>query len=371
MPRRSPSHAWIDRDAPLVDACHHLSVSSPVALDIEFARFNTYYPKAALYQLASAREVFLMDATAIEDFEPLASLIASTEILKVVHGAGEDIEVIRTHLGVSPQQMFDTQTAASIVGLGWSMGYATLANLCLGLEISKHEQRSDWLARPLSRSQLRYALQDVAYLLELHAALDDKLRAMNRRAWFDEEMSKQLMREEIPPEQYYLKLAGARQLRPKQRSVLRALCDWREREARRRDQPRQWVVRDEHLLRFARKDRLRKSLLRECLPENIVERYGGALKSAFARGAASEPPADMDDAPTMESRQIVKEILAEVVNIALDIKVPPELLATRREIERCVREWLSKNQVPTYISGWRRPFLSPIFDEKLGEIPAE
>ena len=191
---------------------------------------------------------------------------------------------------------------------------------------------------------------------------------MQRRTWFDEEMASSLMRDETPPEEYYLKLGGIRQMQPRQRAVLRALCEWREREARRRDQPRQWVVRDEHLLRFARKDRLEEPALSECLPKEVARRYGGQLQKAFARGKESELPPAMEDSLPPGSREVVKEILAEVVKLALDIKVPQELLARRREIERCVREWLSKDQLPTYLSGWRRPFLSPIFEEKLGKM---
>lgn len=366
MSVRSSSHHWIDRDESLLNSCHQLSQSRLLALDIEFVRFNTYYPKAALYQLASEQQIFLVDAAALHEFAPLARLLASTEVVKVVHGGGEDMEVIKTHLQVSPRNVFDTQLAASVVGLGWCLGYAPLVNHCLGLELSKHEQRSDWLARPLASSQIRYALQDVAYLLELHAILNEKMDSMGRRAWFDEEMSNWLMRDETPPEQYYLKLGGVRQMRPRQRAVLKALCEWRELEARRRDQPRQWVVRDEHLLRFARKDRLEASVLADCLPADVARRYGGALKRAFATGKENDLPPTIEDALPEVPREVVKEILAEVVKLAEELRVPQELLGKRREIERCVREWLSKDQLPSYLDGWRHPFLSPIFAEKLG-----
>lgn len=366
MPMRTSSHRWIHRDESLLDACHQLSTSHTVALDIEFVRFNTYYPKAALYQLASEQQIFLVDAAAIGELEPLANLIATTKVVKVVHGGGEDMEVIKTHLQVSAVGFFDTQLAASVAGLGWCMGYAPLVHHCLGIKLSKHEQRSDWLARPLSSSQIRYALQDVAYLLELHAILNEKMDSMERRAWFDEEMSNSLMRDETTPDQYYLKLPGVRQLQPRQRAVLRSLCEWREREARRRDHPRQWVVRDEHLLSFARKDDLQESMVSQQLPREIARRYGAKLLSAFKRGRESELPPAMDESLPKGSREVVKEILAQVVNVAAELNVPQELLGRRREIEKCVREWLSEDQLPIYLSGWRRPFLAPIFEAKLG-----
>ncbi len=366
MPSRATPYTWIGRDEGLREACHRLAQADVVALDIEFMRFNTYYPQAALYQLASDSEIFLVDAVAVQEYEPLVDLLVSDEITKVVHGAGEDMEVIRTHLQIAPKHMFDTQVAASVAGHGWCIGYATLVSNCLGVELSKQEQRSDWLTRPLSKAQIQYSLQDVAYLLDLHAILEAELRALGRREWFDEEVPVWLEREEALPENYYIKLGGMRRMRPRQRAVLRALCEWRELEARRRNRPRQWLVRDEHLLKLARREVLEETSLLEDVPRDVVQRYGRGLSKAFAQGMRSELPPAMAEPLPDGSKAIVNEILAEITKMAAELKVPQELLGRRREIENSVREWLVENKLSDYLSGWRQPILSPLFVKKLG-----
>ncbi len=359
-------HQWIDCEQALAEACGHLAQSDLMGLDIEFVRSDTYYPRAALYQLASRSRLFLIDPLAIHNLAPLTELLVSERILKVVHGASEDLEVIRTHLHVTPRNLFDTQLAASVVHLGWSLGYSSLVNTLLQVQLSKQEQCSDWLARPLSEAQIRYALQDVSYLVHLHEELDDRMTKMHRRSWFDEELPQWVRRDEVLPESSYLRISGLRRLLPRQRAVLRALCAWRETEAQRQDRPRQWLVRDEHLLRIAARDRIDSASLLEDAPRKTAQRYGPALIRAFARGKSSELPPDLEPALTGESRSLVKSILAEVARLAPVIGVPQELLGRRREIERSVREWRVNSAPPRYLDGWRAPFLVPLFEQKLG-----
>ena len=359
-------HCWIDSDASLKKASLRWRDASVVGLDIEFVRFNTYYPQAALYQVASESELFLIDAPAIEDFAPLIDLLGAKDIVKVVHGGGEDMEVIRTHLDLIPNNMFDTQLAACVVGHGWSIGYAALVRDCLGIELSKEERRSDWLARPLTRSQVQYCLQDIAYLIELHDLLKRDMERLGRMAWFREEMDQWLRREQVPPEAYYRKMSGVHQMGPRQQAVLQALCEWRELEARRQDQPRQWVVRDEHLLKFARQEKLDRAAIGEALPEQVARRFGGGLLAAFQAGRTSELPNDLARPISHGSRELVKTILTAVSSVAAELDIAPELLGRRREIERCVRAWQSGDRQPEYLAGWRNPYLLSIFDAVLG-----
>ncbi len=362
MSRGQLPYTWVDSDASLASASKHWAKASVVGMDIEFVRFNTYYPQAAIYQIASEATIDLIDAPAIKDFAPLIELLGTERVLKVIHGGGEDMEVIRTHLGMMARNLFDTQLAACIAGGGWSVGYATLVSDRLGVELSKEAQRSDWLARPLTRAQLEYCQQDVAYLIELRDILDRELERLGRFEWFEEEMRHWLGREEVPPEGRYLKIAGVRQMAPRQQAVLKALCEWRELEAMRTDTPRQWVVRDEHLSRFARHERLDRSVIGNALPPHVAKRHGSGLLKAFEAGKASEVPVDLAQPSAYGSREIVKSILKGIAVIADDLNIPPELLGRRREIERCVRAWQSGDRQPDYLSGWRDPYLRSLFD---------
>lgn len=370
MSAPSLPHVWVDSNRGLKNAYAHIADAGIFGLDIEFMRVNTYFPIAALYQLATKDQVFLIDALALAEFAPLNRLLESKRISKVVHAGGEDMEVMRTHLAVQPSNLFDTQLAAAMVGYGWSMGYASLVKEALGVELAKDATRSDWLARPLSRRQVNYAVQDVVYLLEVHAILVSKLGESGRHVWFEEEIPRWFARDGASPDTYYLKLGGARGMQPRQLSVLRSLCAWREREAMRRNQPRQWIVRDSHLLRFARSERLDHDRVSRELPKDVAKRFGDDLIQAFEAGRrAEQAPAPLEKHLPAADRGIVKEIICQLQVVANDLKVPLELLGRRRDVQRCVRDWRSGDPPSKYVSGWRRPYLEPLLVRWLGDPP--
>ena len=362
---RKLPYRMVDGDASLQDASSAWEGVELVALDLEFVRVNTYYPRPALYQVATRSEMFLIDATVIDDFTPLIELLADQRIAKIVHGGGEDLEVIRTHLEIAPSNMFDTQLAACVVGYGWSIGYAPLVQACFGIELSKEERRSDWLARPLSPSQIQYCLQDVAYLIELHGLLSNEIERLERLSWFHEEMRDLLNREAVHPQDYYLKMSGVRQMTPRHQAVLKSLCEWREHQARHRNEPRQWVVRDEHLLKLARREDLDRAALAKTLPAQVLRRFGDGLLGAFREGRASEVPQGSARQVASHSRELVRSILDAVSKLAEELKIAPELLGRRREIERCVRAWQDGDDKPDYLCGWRGRYLYPVFDQVL------
>lgn len=370
MSRSTKRHVWVDSDTGLEKACADIADAGLFGLDIEFMRVNTYFPDAALYQLATADEVFLVDVLAVTEFDPLKRLLASNSITKVVHAGGEDMEVMRTHLGLQPRNLFDTQLAAAVAGYGWSLGYAPLVKETLAIDLAKDARRSDWLARPLSPKQINYAVQDVVYLLQLHALLVSRLRECGRHGWFTEEISRWFERDGTSPDTYYLKIGGARGMQPRQLAVLRALCAWREREAMRRNRPRQWLVRDSHLLRFARAERLDLERVSRELPRDVAKRFGDGLLEAFETGRCAESvPAPLDKNLSAADRAVVKEILAQLDAVAKDLKVPLELLGRRRELEKCVNEWRAGHPPSEYVAGWRRPYLEPLLVRWLGDRP--
>ena len=372
MAQISTTHQWVELDDRLAEVCERIDREGIFGLDIEFMRVNTYFPKAGLYQVSLREEVFLVDALAIRKFDPFVALLASDDIIKVVHGGGEDLEVMRTHLGVEPRNLFDTQLAAAMVGYGWSVGYASLVKETLGIALPKDARRSDWLVRPLSEEQIRYGVQDVAYLLELHRLLDEKLEGTGRRGWMREEIAHWFERDGATPESYYLKIGGARGMRPRQLAILRALCHWREEEAMRHNLPRQWVVRDAHLLRFSRVDILDNELITRELPKGVARRFGRGLQQAFTAGQQAEDvPEPIEDGLREADRGIVKQILAEVAELAVRLEVPAELLGRRRDVQRCVSRWRAGERLPNHLSGWRRPILEPVFVRSLGIFPGD
>ena len=203
--------ALIDNDDRLA-ACV-AALGAVVGVDTEFIRVRTFFPIPALYQLAGVGGVALVDAQADADFDALRTMLVDQERTKIVHACSEDLEVIEHHLGVRPRNLVDTQLAHAFLGEDFSASYAKLVKHYLGLDLDKHETRSDWLQRPLSSKQLAYAREDAAYLLPIWQRQRGALLAEGRLDWFYEDMARIIDQEPDTPDTWYRTLKGARRLK--------------------------------------------------------------------------------------------------------------------------------------------------------------
>ncbi|MFT6202246.1 MAG: ribonuclease D, partial [Candidatus Endobugula sp.] len=233
-------YQWIDTDAALAKLCEQLSQQSAIALDTEFVRTRTYYPHIGLLQIADAHGVYLIDPLAITKTQPMADVLTNPNVVKVVHACSEDLEVFRHAFGVFPESLFDTQVAAGFAGFGSSIGYANLMREMKQIDIPKQETRSDWLQRPLSDAQLRYAALDVEYLLEIHRELSATLQAQQRAEWVQSDCQRMIdkLRNTDHEDIYYQRIKTAWKLEADQLTVLANICRWREVEAKQQDVPR-------------------------------------------------------------------------------------------------------------------------------------
>ena len=256
--------------------------SEAVAVDTEFMRRDTFYPHPGLIQLCFSAQpdtAWLVDTVLVNDVQPLRELLADTSVLKVLHSASEDLEVFAHYLGQQPVPLFDTQKAAAFLGRGFGLGYRALVEAISGQVIEKDETRSDWLARPLSASQLNYAAADVVPLLEVYRTLYDGLRDEGKLEWVLEEGAHATANAASSGASFYLRVKSAWQLPRQQLGVLRSLCDWREARARKIDKPRGWILKDPVCLEIARKLPANLSELRQIadLPPAVVRKQGEAL----------------------------------------------------------------------------------------------
>ena len=219
-------------------------------------------------------------------------------ILKLTHACDEDLEVLELLTGVTVCNVFDTQLAGAFAGYGFSLGYRNLVEVLLDVVLDKGETRSDWLKRPLSPSQLRYAALDVMYLLPMHERLSREIATLGRSAWFKEEFEHRRRARAVDklPEAAYLRIRGREALRSTERAVLRALCRWRETEAMVRNIPRRHLLRDEVLLKLASDLVLDASALSNIdgLSERTRTRYGQALLTCIG-SARTETPTPTDN----------------------------------------------------------------------------
>ena len=252
---------WILDDASLARHCTDWRRLPFVALDTEFMRVDTFYPIAGLVQVGDGERAFLIDPLEIRDWSPFADLLEDPNVVKVLHACSEDLEVFLRLTGSLPVPLFDTQLAAGYLNLGFSMGYSRLVQAVLDIELPKGETRSDWLQRPLSPTQISYAAEDAQHLAEVYRVLQPRLSA-DKQAWVLEDGAELVanLRREIDPDEAYREAKLAWKLSRQQLAVLRALCAWRERQARERNQPRNRIIREHSLWPLARTQ-----------PDNLVD----------------------------------------------------------------------------------------------------
>jgi len=156
--------------------------SGAFALDTEFIPENRLFPELGLVQVASAEVEAVVDPLAISDLTPIFDLVGDATVLKVVHSGKHDFDIFHALAGVVPKNVFDTQIAAAVIGHGKRTQIALSALVAgfVGRELSKNEQMSDWLRRPLSPRQVEYAIADVRYLLRLREKLVERARTLSR-----------------------------------------------------------------------------------------------------------------------------------------------------------------------------------------------
>ena len=237
----------ITSTADLAEFCARLGTQAFVAVDTEFMRETTYWPRLCLIQAASPGGIEATIDPLAEDLDltPFLNVLKDTSILKVFHAARQDVEIFN-NLGAMPNPLFDTQIAGMAAGFGEQIAYDALVRRILKIELDKSSRFTDWARRPLSDNQLTYAIADVTHLAALYPILRAQLEKAGRLSWVTEEM--EAMRDpalyDVDPENAWRRLKP-RKFAPKYLAVFRGVAAWRERTAQQRDQPRGRILKDE------------------------------------------------------------------------------------------------------------------------------
>ncbi|NWG47113.1 MAG: ribonuclease D [Alphaproteobacteria bacterium] len=344
----------------LAALCGRLAQSPYVAIDTEFVRDSTYWPKLCLVQLAADGVEGMVDPLAEGlDLAPLLTLLADPGVVKVFHAARQDVEIFFHMTGDIPAPLFDTQIAAMVCGFGESAAYDTLAREIAGAQIDKSSRFTDWTRRPLSEKQLVYALADVTHLRVIYKALRDRLDRSGRAGWLAEEMAVLTSPEtyRVAPETAWKRL----KLRTQNRrflAIVVELAAWREREAQARDLPRNRILRDEAITEISASAPASVADLSglRAVPRGIAEgKQGKAILEAIARaqaipkGALPEPP---DPRGRAEAPAHVVELLKVLLRITAESEgVAGKLIATSGDLEKLALD--DEADIPA-LGGWRR-----------------
>lgn len=358
----------VTTSAELLDALARLDSADFVALDTEFMRESTYFPKLCLIQAAVPDAVAVLDPLTLPDLAPLWQFLGNRQRTKVLHAARQDLEVFATatrDLPV-PGPIFDTQIAAALLGYPAQIGYGSLVAERLGRTLAKGHTRTDWTRRPLSPEQLQYAEDDVRYLAPLYLDLLAALQAAQRLDWLYEETREleQLDLHRTDPDAAWRRLKGLDRMQPQQRATAKLLAQWREAAAIKHDKPRGWILADDALREIA--DRLPTTIADleaiRTLPPGVVRRRGEELLTLIERGrgdAANEAAASNPPRPQPQQLALVTKLMNLARETAQHAKINAELLATRRDVEQLVFAQRTEH----LLSGWRREIIGePLVD---------
>jgi ribonuclease D len=351
----------ITSTADLAAFCARLEGQAFVAVDTEFMRETTYWPKLCLIQAAAPDGIEATIDPLAEglDLTPFLEVMRDTQVLKVFHAARQDVEIFN-NLGAIPTPLFDTQIAGMAAGFGEQIAYDALVRKILKIDLDKSHRFTDWSRRPLSEAQLTYAIADVTHLAELYPILRARLEKAGRLSWVTEEMAAMTdpALYDVDPENAWRRLKP-RKHAAKYLAVFKAVAAWRERTAQQRDQPRGRILKDEAIDELAAQaptevdalNRLRsvpKGFGGSRYGPELIEAIGEALKDP--EGYA--PKIQRDATPVSPAAGAVVELLKVLLKArAEDAGVASKLIATVADLEKIASDDRADSSA---LKGWRR-----------------
>jgi len=377
MNHEHPQVRFVTRPDELAALIEAMDAARYLPLDTEFVRERTYFPQLALLQIATTYTVWLVDPIAGLDLTPFWQELVTRDAPVVLHAGDQDLDLILTAAGRLPRQVFDTQVAAELLGIGGQLSYAALTEALLGTRLDKGETRSDWLARPLSDTQLNYAVQDVAQLHALYPLLEQRLHEAGRLDWMAEEMARQGDPARFTPadDQRWQKIRGVQTLNRAGLAVLQILAAWRERLAREQDRPRRWLWGDQAMLDLAHAiarqaaktekapsaaaltDQIARARSPFGRDSSVLDKLGQEIAAALGGDSANWPRLSRPPAMPPAQRELVKSRQSKLVALAEEHAISPSRLATSAEL----RQQLANPDRPSRLmQGWRAPLLAPI-----------
>jgi ribonuclease D len=347
---------WVATDAELAEVIDQLGDAPAVALDTEFHRERTYFPKLALVQLSyEPDQLVLIDPLAV-DLAPMAKVLESDTTV-VIHAASQDLEVLRLATGTVPRNLFDTQIAAGFLGYS-NPSLAVLHAGLLDIALNKSDRLTDWLVRPLPARVLDYAADDVRYLLTIHERLVADLGDSERLEWALSECDIERDRgaEIRDPDEAWRRVKGAGRLRGRAAAVARTVAAWRERRAAEIDIPIRHVLGDLALVSIAQRpphDVAALGKVRGLDSRALKGDAAAGLLEAVAAGEAAEPPAREPRSSKRSDANLgpaVALVSSWLTQYAHELRIDTQLLATRKDIEHFV-EHSGRGRLA---DGWRR-----------------
>jgi len=357
--------SYVRTSEALTELCDHLDQVRCFGFDTEFVGEDTYHPALCLIQIATPRRLVLVDPLALPDLTRLWQTIGDPKNLVVVHAGRQEISLCRHYTGQPPGRFFDLQVAAGLVGFSYPLGHAQLVKHVLGHSLAKSETLTEWRSRPLTEEQVRYAYDDVRYLLPTYEALAARLDRLGRHAWAREEMDRLARAALVTPHEgeKWRRLRGLGSLSPRQLACVRELFAWREERAAREDRPPRTVCRDDLIVEIARKNPHKerdlaavRGLRRRDLPELLA-----AVERA-RRLPADQWPESLDRDQDPPRVALLANLLSALLGqLCQEMQLAQNLVCTSSDLRVLVRQHaLGKPPGETVLThGWRGEHIRP------------
>lgn len=338
--------------------CDKFSDQPDVAVDTEFSRVTTYWPRLALVQLSDGVDTILIDPLEKgRDLSPLDDLLANPDVTKIFHSCRQDLEVLNKIFGRLPVNLFDTQLAYSFLHPGDEVSLARLLEEYADVILNKSKQNANWMRRPLPKSQLEYAAKDVCYLPAVKHKLERELLDKSRLSWLYEEQHQVYVPETFEPvNDYWQRLAKRGNHRPQQLHYLKGLCDWRERKAIELDYNRRRVISDDLVLKIAESGEL--MLESEDLSDELLSSLVSVWTDLQEVPESSWPKRLKGRPMSVKQQETLEELKLKLTQISADLGISDKMIASIPELKDYVR---GSTDV-LFLKGWR----AQVFGRGLG-----
>ena len=324
---------------------------NPVAIDTEFMREKTYFAKLCLVQVATIDSIYCIDTLSKLNLEKFWKSLSSSYC--IFHSARQDLEILFHTANILPKKIFDTQIAASILGYPHQISYKLLVEKLCGKKLKKAHTRANWEKRPLTEEMIKYAAEDVQFLLEIHSKLYEKLRDQDRLKWAEEDFEKLNSKSlyALNKEAMSKKLKTPNSMHGQEKRTFKLFSQWRELEAIKKNLPRKWIIKDKTIIEIIKKRIREKSELKDIksIPKTVVEEHGTQILKIMENMSDTKKI----DFGIMRANEKQKRDVSEAQNkvkiISKNLGVEPELIATKKEIKNFI---LGEENV-RFMHGWR------------------
>ena len=360
----------------LAELCSKLNKSKFLAIDTEFIREKTYWPKLCLIQVFNGEDKIIIDPLVEKlDLKPFFKTLGNNEIVKIFHSGRQDIEIFYNLTKKIPKNIYDTQIAAMVCGFGDSIGYENLVSQLLGRKIDKTSRLTNWSNRPLSKKQINYAISDVTHLYEIYPLIRDKIIKNKRESWLKEEIKILISKEtyDLNPNESWKRLKY-RNLNKNSIGIIIELAKWREIKAQEKDLPRGSIIRDDaiyelcsaqpknktdllNLRSFNRQRSVKKEFIEEILQ---AIKNGKSIKNEKLPKIKPLKRLPMGISPKVSILKILLD------NVSEEYGVAQKLIANNSDLQKLVLD--DQADIKT-LKGWRyKIFGKKAIDFKNGKI---